>query len=71
MSPTMRFGDLDRQPETLEPVPTAVTARVADCCPACGMDSANFSTVPHEEYQGKERVTVSHRVCLGCRHLID
>lgn len=67
---TMRFGEVDHQPEVLDAVAgkTATTTE-GDECPACG--STNFSTVPHQERRDGKEVTVLHKVCLGCRHLLD
>jgi hypothetical protein len=67
---TLRYGDLDRPAESLtEASPTTTAAADDGHCPACG--GTNFSSVPHEEYHGKVKVLVAHRVCLGCRHLLD
>jgi RNA polymerase subunit RPABC4/transcription elongation factor Spt4 len=66
---TLRFGETDHTPEVLEDAPKTATTASNETCPACG--GTNFSLVPSEEYRGKAKVLVAHRVCQGCRHLLD
>lgn len=66
--PTLRYGETNHVPEVLEEASKTATTS-AEACPACG--GTNFQSVPSEEYHGKVKVLVAHRVCQYCRHLLD
>jgi len=65
---TLRFGDIDHAPATLEEMESRVGCRVDGGCPSCGAAADRLDTVA-EPSDGAHGVQ-ARRVCLACRRIL-